>query len=718
SYVPPLDAVVEVKIETFQADAAYGNSGGGTLLLLSKSGTNDLHGTAYEFNQASALAATPFFTNSAGQRKTVARYNQFGATVGGPALIPKVLDGLNKIFFFFTYEQTRIRTAASSILTVPTAAEHNGDFSALLGVGTSYQLYDPLSGARQGSRVMRLPFSNNNIPTSRQSAVAKNILSYYLPPNLTGRPDGGNNFIDTTPSPDDYHGTSVRFDFNLTNNQKLFFDFRNNNRLFGAPEGTFHNISTGTRNNENNWGSMADYVNTLSPTLVLNTRVSWNHKGELRGIHSEGFDFTQLGFPSSLAQASPKLAFPVIGLTPFVSVGTGQAASASTPSRLVNPYDIYQLFSSVTKIAGSHSLKFGGDLRLARYSLLSFANSAGLYNFGTSWTNGPLDNSPAAPLGQEVGALLLGLPTSGNIDVNAGQTIQTAYYALFLQDDFRATRNITLNLGLRYERQLTVSERYNRMVNGFDFTAANPISSSASAAYNSNPIPEIPVGQFRAPGGLLFASSQNRNLYDTGGHYFSPRFGFAWKPTSFGNKTVIRGGTGVFFFPITIPILDQTGFSQSTPLVPTLDGFLTPNVTLGSPFPGGLIQPSGSSLGLSTNVGRNASFTTPVRLNGYSFRWQLDVQRELPGNMLFEIGYMGNHALHLAEDRNLNFVPASYLSTSPLRDQATIDRLTANVTNPFAGLVPGTTLNGSTVQRQQLLLAFPEFTSVLTRSIP
>ena len=506
AYVPPLDAVVEVKVQTFQADAAYGNSGGGTLLLLSKSGTNDLHGTAYEFNAASALAATPFFTNSSGQRKGVARYNQFGVTVGGPVIIPKVIQGRNKVFFFFTYEQTRILNAASNILTVPTAAEHNGDFSQLLGVGNNYQMYDPLTGSRQGSRVQRLPFLNNIIPASRQNAVGNNVLSYYLPPNVTGRPDGGNNFIDTTPSPDDYHGTSARVDLNLTNSQKLFFDFRNNNRLFGAPEGTFHNVSTGTRNNENNWGSMLDYVYTIRPTVVLNTRLSWNRKGELRGIHSEGFDFTKLGFPASLAQASPKLAFPVIGLTPFVSVGTGQAASASTPSRLINPYDIYQLFSSVTKMAGSHTVKFGGDFRLARYSLQSFANSAGLYTFGTSWTNGPLDNSPAAPQGQEVAALLLGLPTAGNMDVNAGQTIQSPYYALFLQDDFHASANLTLNLGIRYERQLTITERYNRMVNGFDLGATNPINASASAVYNLNPIPEIPAGQFRVPGGLLFAS--------------------------------------------------------------------------------------------------------------------------------------------------------------------------------------------------------------------
>ncbi|MBI3697818.1 MAG: TonB-dependent receptor [Acidobacteria bacterium] len=698
-----MDSVTEVKVQTFEADAAYGHTGGGTVNVVMRGGTNSLHGKAYDFNQVSKLAATPFFTNKAGLPKPVTRYNQWGVNAGGPVIIPKLLNGRDKVFFYFGYEGIKDSFPEPLTSTVPTAAERNGDFSQLLTVGTNYQLYDPLTGVVEGTRIRRQTFANNILPASRLSPIAKNYFQFYPLPNQPGGADGQDNFLANSVRFDNFNNELGRLDFNLSDRHKFFFNFRHNERLENRSN-RFFNIATGNNLKRVNWGSMLDDVYTFTPTTVLNTRLNWTRFTEGNVRNSNGFDFTTLGFPSYIRAASARGVVPRVNLGRFTAVG--DSAGDDTP------FDIFQLFSTVTKVAGKHSLKQGADVRLYRESSASFGNSAGSYDFSTNWTRGPLDNSTAAPLGQDLASFLLGLPTGGSFDVNASRTNQAGYYSLFVQDDFRARPDLTLNLGLRYERDLGTAERYNRSVNGFDFNAPNPISAQAVAAYARNPISEIPVGQFRTPGGLLFAGPSNRNVYNTQADYFSPRFGFAWTPAALGSKTVIRGGAGVFFFALGTGGINQLGFSQSTPVVPSLDSFLTVNATLANPFPTGIQQPTGSSLGLSTFLGREARFFNSNPQNPYSIRWILNLQRELPWNMVLETGYVGNHSVHLPVDRQWNYAPRQYLSTSPVRDQNTIDFLTANVANPFAGLIPGTGLNGSTVQRQQLLASFPEFTDV------
>lgn len=709
AYSPPVDSVAEVKVETFQADAAYGHTGGGTVSLVTKSGTNQLHGAAYDFNQVSRLAATPFFTNRSGQTKAVTRYNQWGVSAGGPVLIPKLIDGRNKVFFHFSYEGIRTGLPIPTTITVPTPAQRTGDFSELLRVGSAYQIYDPLTAAREGSRVRRQPFVGNIIPATRQSAIARRIVEFYGLPNQPGRSDGRDNFLSNQVTDDRFHSETGRLDFNISERHKVFFNFRHNERT-NRRDDFFRSPATGDSNNQFTWGSTLDHVWSLSPTMVLNTRFGWSRSGDFRAINGEGFDFTTLGLPAALAAESQKMAFPVIDASGYVTLGDG--------ARRHTPYDIYQLFSSVTRIVGSHSLKFGADLRLTRFNSITWDGSAGEYVFGNNWTNGPLDNSPSAPIGQGLAALLLGLPTSGSFDFNASRSTQAGYYSLFIQDDLRVSPNLSLNLGLRFERNTPTTERFNRSVNGFDFTTPSPISAAAGAAYARNPIPEIPPSQFRTAGGLLFASPSDRDLYKTQGAYFSPRFGVAWKPAALGGRTVLRAGTGVFVFSLGQGGVQQTGFSQSTPVVPTLDGFVTVRSTLNNPFPIGLLQPTGASLGLATYLGRGVSHTERDRLNPYSIRWNLDVQHELPWKMVVQAGYVGNHAIHMDVNRELNYVPREFLSTSPFRDQPAIDRLTANVANPFAGLMPGTNLDGSTTRRQQLLQPYPHFTGLQRAAIP
>jgi len=198
AYNPPVDAVAEVKAESFQADAAYGHTGGGTVNVVLKSGSNQFHGTLYEFNQISNTAATPFFTNKAGGRKPTSRFNQYGGTFSGPVMIPKVVDGKNKLFFFFAYEGIKDALPAPATSTVPTPAQRSGNLSSLLAVNASYQVFDPATGVAEGARVRRQPFPNNIIPANRLSPIAQNYLRLYPDPNQPGRPDGQDNFVSLT----------------------------------------------------------------------------------------------------------------------------------------------------------------------------------------------------------------------------------------------------------------------------------------------------------------------------------------------------------------------------------------------------------------------------------------------------------------------------------------------------------------------------------------
>lgn len=699
SYNPPVDAVQEIKVESFSTDAAYGHTGGGTVNVVMKSGTNDLHGTAYWFNQSARFAATPFFTNRAGQQKSEPLYHQYGANAGGPLIAPKLFNGRNRVFFFVAFEGMKNDRPGPSTVTVPTADEMKGDFSGLLRAGASYQIYDPLTGVQEGSRVRRQPFAGNIIPANRISPIAKNYLQFYPAPNQAGLVDGQNNYLAPIVEHNSFDNEIGRLDFNLSQRNKFFYNFRHNNRDIDA-QNTFQNLAQGEHSARTNWGTIFDDVFTINPTTVLNTRLAWNRYTVRIGQTSDGFDMTTFGFPASLAAAATKKMLPYIDLDRFNDLGHTNGSNS--------PADTFQIFSSVMHFAGPHSLKAGADLRLYRNNITNFKNGSGSYTFRSDWTRGPLDNSTAAPLGQDFAAFLLGLPSSGTFDVNAAGSDQSSYFALFLQDDFRVRRNLTLNLGLRYERDLAVTERYNRAVRGFDATVANPISASALAAYQRAPIPELPASQFRTPGGLLFAGAGNSALYSTPANAFSPRIGFAW---SLNSKTVVRGGTGLYYFPISASYV-QTGFTATTPLVATLNGYLSPAATLANPFPGGIQQPVGAAAGLSTNVGQGVSFYGSSANNPYSARWDLNIQRSLTQNLVLELGYVGNHSVHLDTTSNLNAVPRQYYSTSLVRDQNLINQMTANVANPFANLLPGTNLNGSTVQRNQLLKPFPEFTGV------
>jgi len=385
AYNPPVDAVAEVKVESFQADAAYGHTGGGTVNVVLRGGTNAFHGAAYNFNQVSKLAATPFFTNRAGLKNPVTRYNQWGANAGGPVLVPKLFNGRNKLFFYFAYEGIKDSTPEPLTTTVPTDAMRRGDFSQLLKVGSNYQIYDPLTAVTEGSRIRRQPFANNLIPEARFNPIAKAYLQFYPLPNQPGRPDGQDNYLANSVRSNDFNTELGRLDFNLSDRHKFFYNFRHNERLENR-NNRFNNLATGNYLKRYNWGAMLDDVYTFTPTTMLNTRVNWTRFTGVNVRPSNGFDFTTLGFPASLKAASQRLVLPSISLDRFNRLGDSGGDDS--------PQDSFQVFASVTRVRGKHSMKFGTDLRLYRVSAFNFGNSSGAYNFSTTgraarWTTPP-----------------------------------------------------------------------------------------------------------------------------------------------------------------------------------------------------------------------------------------------------------------------------------------------------------------------------------------
>lgn len=722
AYSPSQDSVQQVVVNAFDTDAAYGHTAGGTINQIMKSGTNTFHGSLYEFNQASRLDAVNFFTNKTGAVVPVTHFNQYGLTAGAPIIIPKVFNGRNKLFWFFAWENlddaqpnnSTLSTSTSNFTTVPTAAERMGNFSAV-----NYTLYNPFSAALSGSSVTRSPFPGNIIPPNLINPVAQAYLQYYPAPNTT--PLGANgfeNYVSSFLSTDTYDNELGRIDYNMSNRSHMFFDMRHNYRIQDK-NNYFNNVATGTNLTRENWGGTLDEVYTISPTAFADVRFNYTRMNEVHAEPSEGFNPSTLGFPSYIGASSQYLVMPYIQFGSCGSQTSFQCLGDNSASR--DPSQSYQLFGAVTKVIGNHTLKFGEDIRQYRLNTYITGNSAGSYTFGNGWVRASNSSSSTVQIGQDFASFLMGLPTAGQFDINSHASFTSYYLSGFVQDDWRLTRTLTVNLGLRFDQDLPYDEKYGRTVNNFDTTAPSPIATAAMAAYAANPIAQLPASDFMVPGGLTFPGASGGAPYQTTSHLFSPRAGFAWSPSALHDKTVIRGGFGMFVAPVTVaslsttgtistnPIVNQEGFSQTTSMVvPT--NFLAPSATLSNPFPTGILQPVGSSEGLSTFLGQTVSFLNPDMKNPYSLRWNFGVQQSVTKNTLVEVEYMGNHSVHLPiAFTQLNTIPRQFLSTLPVRDQATINALTATVPNPFAGLEPGTSLNSSTTTVEQLLARFPEF---------
>jgi hypothetical protein len=722
AYSPMQDAVTEVRVNAFDMDAANGHTMGGTVNMITKGGTNSLHGSAYIYNQTSAVDANSFFNNAKAVPRPPYHQNQYGITSGGPVFVPKIFNGKNRVFWFFGWEGMRDSDPANSPLetgnpenftSVPTAAERQGDFSALLKLSTNAAtIYDPNSGVLSGTLVSRTPFANNIIPTSRLDPVALKYLNYFPQPNTAGLASAQNNFLVDAVDSDGYDNELGHLDINISDRNRLSFDARHNYRAQNK-NNFLGNVASGNYLYRINQGATLEDVQTITPTLVADIRFSWARYIENHSSPSDTVDPTSLGFPSYIDANSE---FKMLPYITFSSTSTSGGARASFEplgynSDGTNYNDIYQFFGQVMKNHGNHNIKIGTDLRMYRWSAYTFGNPSGTYSFTGTWVNSPaVANSTV--FGQDFAQFMLGVPTNGSLDLNTQTTAQDKYLGLFINDDWRVRSNLTINLGLRFDHDFPETERYNRSVNGFDATAANSASAAAAAAYAANPQPQWPASNFKALGGLTFPSSSNRNIYNTNSHIISPRAGFAWTPNLWDNKTVIRGGIGILVDPIQLPTPNSPGFSQQT-TIPLPSPLIPPVLsTLSNPFPNGFLAPSGSSKGASTFLGNSITFFNPNSRNPYTLRWEFSVQRQLPGQMVLEAAYIGAHTMHQPISTNINYAPRQFLSTSLARDNTVITALTGSLANanPFKGLIPSvSSFNGTSTTLQQLVVPFPQF---------
>jgi len=720
SYVPPADLVQEFKVQTATFDASFGQTEGGVTNISLKSGSNNLHGTAYYTKMAPGLFANDFFANRNGQPRGDFNYNRWGGTAGGPVWFPKLYNGRNRTFFMWGYEgihESRPRNNGTP--TVPTKKMKTGDFSELLAIGSQYQIYNPFTRrAIAGGRFQQDKFDGNIIPSSLINPVAKKVLEYFPDPLTEGNVDKTGNFaqpnlLETIT----YYTHSIRVDHVINNAQRLFvrgsFYKRDSNY-----NNYFHNLSTGEWFQFLSRAGTIDHVWTLSPTLVLNSRYGYNRFVRVteRNPESAGFDLTQLGLPKSLNDAIPLdiRRFPRIDLTGYQGTGFGGEW---------RPNDTHSIIVTLQKVQGSHALKTGMEFRAYRETDKFFANNqTSQLSFDTGWTRGPLDNSTAAPggLGQSVASLLLGLPTGGGVVRAADYAEQSTSWGFYFHDDWKVSNRLTLNLGLRWEFEGALTERYNKSARDFDFSFTQPMEAAARAAYALNPTPEVPAAQFTTRGALTFAglNGKPRGLYETPKANLMPRFGLAYRLRS---KTILRGGYGIFFGFLGQRRGDviQPGFSRTTPFTASNDNGLTFIATLSNPFPTGILEPVGAGEGTLTNVGQSVTFFNPNPKMPYMQRWELGIQHELPGGFVAEVSYVGNRGTGVEYSRNLNATPLRYLSTSPVRDQATINYLSFNMPNPFRGLMPAGasgTFTGTNISRERLLRPFPQFDSVTTSS--
>ena len=723
AWSPMSDVVAEFKVQTATFDVSTGQTEGGVVNVSLKSGTNKFHGSGFFGKETAGLDANSFFANAAGQPRANLNLDNVGGSFSGPVILPKIYNGRNRTFFLFGYQWDKSvasgGTAGGIVATVPTVAERNGDFSALLALGGVYQIYDPFTRTpAAGGLFSNKPVPGNIIPASQISPVAQKILSYFPLPEQAGTANFANNLDRSNwPSRVKYHAMVTKFDQNLSDRNRLMFRVvsnRNDNNsvdFFG-----YDNPSVGAVFYQKSLGFAFAETYSFSPVLVMDVRISDSSFVRAQGPNSagNGFLISSLGFPAYLQSAiSPsQREFPTITIGGYTNLGDRAPLYKNTETRSAS--------GTLYKITGNHQLKFGGEFRFdpENRTGVSPTNTATPFSISTTtaYTVGPLSSAAAAPVGQALASLLYGIP-GGVITVPSTTNFAESnkVFSGFVQDDFKVSRKLNVNFGLRYEFETALTERYNRSVVGFDPSATLPFAAQAQSNYALNPTQEIAPSQFQPRGGLTFAGAggQPRALYSPEKAEFMPRAGFAYSP---GPKTVIRGGLGMFYGSLGVRLQDaiQTGFNQVTNIAPTNDGGVTFAASLSNPFPLGITQPTGAALGPLTSVGNAISFFNPNPRAPRLLKYELDIQRELPLGFVVSAGYLGSRAGDLETARSFKPLPDQYLSTLPTRDPATINYLSASLPNPFSGIpqFAGTALAGSVISRPALIAPYPQFSGI------
>ncbi len=766
AYSAPNDAIQEVTLKIFESDATYGHSGGAVANQVTKSGTNRYHGSLYEFNQNNDLDANGFFAKRQGIKIAVSRQNQFGASFGGPVRIPKLYDGRDRLFFFVAYEGFYDSSASPVDTTVPTDPERKGDFSALIAPGnngyyrsdpecksgstTVYspyyftnQIYDPATGVINaackalGFTVYdRQPFANNILTsgTLPLSQVAQAVNKYYPEPTNPNAYLGYLNYTGFYNTGDRFNTEFGRLDFKLSPKQSLYFTSRHNQRVqyinqqFGNSDPALGDFLYRI-----NFGDSLGDIITVNQSTVAEIRVNYTRYSQPAYTAGDGFNPTTLGLPS-LPTAHYK--FPSFNFNDYgFQNGTQQSLGLTTQSPGTAPFDSDDVFIDIIKTKGLQTVKFGADFRKFQKGNFTFGNSGGSYNFDNGFTSSFSGNAVNQGYQADYASFMLGqvsnwylndnpnappnanAPGAATYDYNTHSIGNQSYLGLFVQDDWRIRPDLTLNLGLRMDKDFSPNEREGTAVAGFDTTDPNPYQAAVVAAYAAHPTATLPVANFKILGGVTFNSPEDTKYANFPSIDFSPRLGLSWSP-GFAKGTVVRAGFGFFVLPI-FPFnnsINQNGFSQTT-LSPT-NLFAPPKPggagTLDNPFPAGLAAPTGSLAGLATSVGSSISFLDPKIANGYSERWHLGGQKQFWRSWMVDVFYEGSTGRKLPLSKSLNYVQPQYETT------ASNPSLGANVTNPFYGLIPnGGTLNYSpTIAQTTLLETYPEFGSITEQNFP
>lgn len=689
SVFPSVDAIEEYKVQASNFSAEFGRSLGSVLNVVYKSGQNDIHGSVYEFLRNSVLDANNFFANLRGQPLSSFKRSQFGGMVSGPIK-------RDKTFFMVSYEGLRQRSFSSTTATVPTLLERQGDFSQTFASnGQLIRIFDPFTTRPNpsGSGFIRDAFAGNVIPPSRFDRVAVNVMKYYPQPNTPGRPiTNRDNYYQTGSRSLDTDNYDFRVDHNISSSQRFFA--RYSHRLVkDVPATLFPKdlaIAEGRINEENRArNAVADYTHTLSPTTILSVRLGFARTGYLYDNQGLGFLPSSLGLPKDIDGAVDRQMFPRFSASGYVGLGGGD--------HRWNPFMTYTAQSSVTKIKGPHSIKMGFEGRMIRVNVWE-ARSAGTFNFSAGFTQGPDPNRASSTAGNSFASLLLGTGTSDNVLIQAWKNVasQSFYYAWYLQDDWRVTGKLTLNLGLRYDLDTPRTERYNRM-NYFDPFAPSPLAKQ---------VPQFP----NLRGGVVFVGvdGRSRHQYHMDTNNLAPRLGLAYQLTP---RTVIRMGYAHLFGPSNQAAqgtVGPFGFRTENLWVTTLDG-ITPFNLLSNPYPQGFRPPPGASEGLLTQTGANLQAPLQDTVTPWSMQWNFNIQRELPAQTLLEVAYVGTRGMQLSRNSesglSLNQLSPEHLSLGSQLNQL--------VDNPFYGIVNRGVLIGPKVSRAQLLRPYPQFTDII-----
>jgi hypothetical protein len=693
--IPSVDAVQEFKIQSNNFTAEFGRAAGGLINVVLKSGTNQVHGSLYEFLRNSAMDANDFFSNSAGVPLGSFRRNQLGGSLGGPVYVPKVYNGRDKSFFFFSLEKQLRRSAYNQSYRGPTDLERAGDFrQTYTATGAAIRIFDPATTVRNADgSFTRQPFADNVVPRVRFSPIATKLLSYYPVPNNAGiGPARQNNLALSDTYQADVTRIDGKYDQVIGSGGRLSWKYSRYNNHFVTPN-LFNNIAGGGNVQDMRTHlSGIELTQAIRPTLILNLAFGFSRLENPRDDSSNGFSATALGLPAAIDKVATHAVFPRIAPSGYATLGNTQ----DVPLR--NFATMYQSRASLSTFRGKLSLKTGGEW-VVRQVNHSQSGNTGTYNFDRGFTQGPNPLVPTATAGDGLASMLLGLPSGGALNIQPYISTQNHSFAGFVQSDYRATSRLTLNLGIRYEVELPRTERYDRQ-NSWDLTTVNPISQSIGTTVR---------------GGLRFVNVDGspRNPLDADWNNVSPRAGFAYRTRA---NIVVRGGYGIFFgfspaAAAGVAGQNITGYSSTTSIVGTLDG-ATPIATMENPFPSGFVLPTGNRLGLQTQLGQDNASVQRQAKTAYMQQWNLNLQRVLPGNIAVEAAYAGSRGTHLQLPVNFSY------NQLPDENLALGARLLDLVPNPFYGKIDVGTLASSTVQRRQLLRPFPQFTGVTMAHYP